>query len=221
MISLKAKIRKKFGRKTKSLREKEVLPAILYGVGIENVPIEVDEKEFEKVYQEAGESSLVSLKVDNKEYQVLIHDFDRDSIKGKFLHIDFYRPSLSEEVTVEVSLVFEGEEEVQKKSSGNLIKEIQAVEVKGLPQDLPKEIKVNLASLQNIGDKILIKDLKTSQNIKILKDPEEIVAVVVAPEKFEEEEKKEEEKPIEEKKEEKREEGKVTGTETKKEEKSK
>jgi len=118
-------------------------------------------------------------------------------------------------------LVFEGEEEVQKKSSGNLIKEIQAVEVKGLPQDLPKEIKVNLASLQNIGDKILIKDLKTSQNIKILKDPEEIVAVVVAPEKFEEEEKKEEEKPIEEKKEEKREEGKVTGTETKKEEKSK
>jgi len=188
----------------------------LYGVGIENIPLEIDEKEFEKVYREAGESSLVSLKVADKEYQVLIHDFEKDPIKGKFLHIDFYRPSLSEEVTVEVSLVFEGEEEVQKKSSGNVIKEIQAVEVKGLPQDLPKEIKVNLASLQNIGDKILIKDLKTLKNIKILKDAEEIVAIVVAAEKFEEEKKKEEEKPIEEKEEEK-----AAETETKKEEKSK
>lgn len=208
---LKAKIREKFGRKTKSLRKKGVLPAILYGTEIDNIPIEVDEKEFEKVYQEAGGSSLIPLQVDGKKYQVLIHDFNKDPLRGKLLHVDFYCPSTKKEVTAEVSLVFEGEEEFQKKLSGNLIKEIQEVFVKGLPQDLPKEIKVNLATLGNIGDKILIKDLKTSEKVKILKDPEEVVAVVVAPEKFEEEESAREEKPIkEEKVEEKIKEGKVT-----------
>ena len=194
MVSLKAKIRENFGRKTKSLRKKGVLPAILYGIGIDNLPIEVDEKEFEEVYKEAGGSSLISLEVDDKKYQVLIHGFDKDPLRGKILHVDFYHPSSYKEVTAEVSLVFEGEEEIQKSLSGNLIKEIQAVEVKGLPQDLPKEIKVDLTSLGDVGDKILIKDLKTSKNVKILKNPEEVVAVVVAPEKFEEEEKIEEEK---------------------------
>lgn len=203
MVSLKAKIRENFGRKTKSLRKKGVLPAILYGIGIDNLPIEVDEKEFEEVYKEAGESSLISLEVDDKKYQVLIHDIAQDPLRGKILHVDFYHPSSYKEVTAEVSLIFEGEEEIQKSLKGNLIKEIQAVEVKGLPQDLPKEIKVDLTSLGDIGDKILIKDLKTSKNVKILKDPKEVVAVVVAPEKFEEEEKIEkeklEEKPVEEK----------------------
>jgi len=192
MLSLQAKIREKFGRKTESLRKKGIIPAVLYGTGIKNVPIEVDEKEFEKVYREAGESSLISLRINDKKYQVLIHDVAQDPVEGKFLHIDFYHPSSRKEVAAEVSLVFEGEEEIQKETNGNLIKEFQSVEVKGLPQDLPKEIKVDLTSLQNIGDKILVKDLKTSGSVKILKDPEEIVAVIVAPEKFEEEKKEEE-----------------------------
>ena len=80
MIELKAKVRKKFGRKTNSLREKGIIPAVLYGIGIKNVAVEVDEKEFEKVYKEAGESSLISLEVDSKKYQVLIHDIAQDQI---------------------------------------------------------------------------------------------------------------------------------------------
>ena len=107
MVSLKAKIRENFGRKTKSLRKKGVLPAILYGIGIDNLPIEVDEKEFEEVYKEAGGSSLISLEVDDKKYQVLIHGFDKDPLRGKILHVDFYHPSSYKEVTAEVSFVFE------------------------------------------------------------------------------------------------------------------
>ena len=199
MIELEAKIRKKFRRKTDSLRKKGVIPAVLYGIGIKNVPVEVDEKEFEKVYKEAGESSLIFLEVDSKKYQVLIHDVAQDPVQEKFLHVDFYHPSSHKEVTAEVSLIFEGEEKIQKNLTGNLIKEIQAVEVKGLAQDLPKEIKVDLTNLKNIGDKIQIKDLKVLEKVKILRDLEETVAVIVAAEKFEEEKKIiEEEKPTEE-----------------------
>ena len=177
-----------------------MLPAVLYGVGIDNLSLKVSEKEFERVYEEAGESSLIDLRVDDKKYQVLIHDIAQDSVRDNFLHVDFYHPSSHKKVIVEVSLIFEGEEKVQKNLGGNLIKEIQAVEVKGLPQDLPKEIKVDITSLRDIGDKILIKDLKIPENIEVLNKPEEVVVVVTALEKFEEEiPVKEEKKPVEEK----------------------
>ena len=63
MLSISAKIRKELGKKVKSLREKGVLPAVLYGHKIKNLNLEVDSKEFEKIYKEAGESSLIKLKI--------------------------------------------------------------------------------------------------------------------------------------------------------------
>ena len=64
MISLVAKIRKIQGKKVKNLRQEGILPAVLYGPKIKNENLEVSLKEFEKVFQEAGESTLISLETD-------------------------------------------------------------------------------------------------------------------------------------------------------------
>ena len=56
MLSISAKIRKELGKKVKSLRKMGVLPAVLYGHKIKNLNLELDLKEFEKIYKEAGES---------------------------------------------------------------------------------------------------------------------------------------------------------------------
>jgi len=201
MLSLLAKTRKEFGKKTKTLRKKGLLPAVLYGPKIKTArPLELDEKEFEKIYQEAGESSLISLAVAGPEgkeekYLVLVHEITRDPLTEKPIHVDFYQPSLEEEVTAEVPLVFEGEAAAVKDLGGTLVKNISEVEVKSLPQNLPHEIKVNIDCLKTFEDNILIKDLLIPKEVKILKAPEEIVAAVARPEKVEEELKK----PIEEK----------------------
>ena len=61
MLSLSAKIRKDLGKKVKVLRKKGIIPGVLYGPKIKTAqPLELDEKEFEKIYQEAGESSLIT-----------------------------------------------------------------------------------------------------------------------------------------------------------------
>ena len=190
MMELKVKIREKFGRKTKSLRKKGLIPAILYGEGIKNTPLEVSEKEFEKIYQQAGESSLILLEIEgenSKKIEVLIHDLDRDPLTGKILHVDFYHPSAKKEVTAEIPIVFKGTSPAVKEMGGILVKEIQQVEVKGLPQNLPREITVNIDCLKTFDDKIQIKDLKVPQGVKILRESEEIVANVVPPRKEEEE----------------------------------
>jgi len=195
MLSLSAKIRKETGKKVKNLRSKGILPAVLYGPKTETLSLETDGKEFEKVLQAAGESSLISLEVDKKKFLVLIHAIEIEALSKKPIHVDFYQPRLDEEITAAVPLVFEGESLAVKESGGTLIKNIHEIEVKALPQNLPHEIRVNIEKLRTFEDNILIKDLVVPKEVKILKGPEEIVALVSQKQKVEEELKK----PVEEK----------------------
>lgn len=201
MIELQAKIRNKFGRQTQALRKQGLLPAVLYGEGIkENLALQVPEKDFEKAYLRAGESSLVELKANQKKFSVLIHQIAKDPISGKFLHIDFFYPSAKKQIKAEIPLIFEGEAPAVKDLNGVLAREIQTVEVKGLAQNLPREIKVNVSGLKTFEDRLSIKDLKVPPEVEILREPDEIVAHVTPPAKVEEEKPAEEKKPAEEEK---------------------
>ena len=213
MFTLSAKVRKILGRKVKTLRKQGVIPAVLYGPKTKNLSLEINLKEFEKVYKEAGESSLITLAIAKGEDEakassssdefgepkaktiVLIHDVKKDPLTDQFLHVDFYQPSLKEETEAKVPLVFEGEPPAIKELGGTLVKSISEVEIKALPQNLPHEIKVEISSLKTFEDEILVKDLKVPEGVKILRKPEEIIASVLPPEKVEEEL----EKPVEEK----------------------
>lgn len=212
MLTLKAKKREITGKKVKKLRQKDILPAVLYGPKVKNLNLELNLKEFEKIFKQVGESSLVFLELGKEKFSVLIHDTKKDPLTGKLIHVDFYQPILTEEVIVTVPLIFEGEALAVKELGGTMVKEISEIEVKALPQNLPHEIKVNIAILKTFEDEILIKDLKVPEGIKIQREPDEIVAVVTPPEKVEEElvkpikEKVEEVEKVEEKKEEEREE---------------
>jgi len=187
MTNISAKIRKDLGKKVKKIREKGIVPAVLYGPKIKNTLLEVDLKSFEKAYKEAGESSLVQLSTDKDKFLVLIHAIELDAISQKPIHIDFYQPRLDEEITARIPLVFEGESEAIKNLGGTLIKNIHELEVKALPQNLPHEIKVDISKLKTFQDAILVKDLLAVKEVKIIKDLEETVAFVSEPEKVEEE----------------------------------
>ena len=189
------------------------MPGVLYGPTRQKggypkkaQPLELNEKQFEKVYKEAGESSLISLEVEGKRFPVLIHEIQLAPLTGKPIHVDFYQPALEEEVTVEVPLVFEGTSPAVKDLGGTLVKNISELKIKAKPQNLPHEIKVNIESLKTFEDNIKISNLKVPEGVRILKGPEEFVASVSPPEKVEEElvkpieEKVEEVEKVEEKK---------------------
>lgn len=197
MFTLKAKIRKEIGKRTKSIKKAGLIPAVVYGNGVKNISIEVDYKEFNKVLLTAGESSLISLKIEGetKERPVLVHDIQKDYVTDKFIHLDFYQASLDQEVEVSVPLIFEGVSLAIKDLGGTLVKEAQEIKVKALPQNLPHDIKVDISVLNNFEDEIKVKDLKVSVGVRIMKGAEDMVAKVVPQAKVEEDL----EKPIEEK----------------------
>ncbi|OGZ17868.1 MAG: hypothetical protein A2Z78_01450, partial [Candidatus Nealsonbacteria bacterium RBG_13_36_15] len=167
MLTLSARIRQITGGKTKILSKRGLLVAVVYGPKLKTTSLEVDLKEFKKIYQEAGESSLITLKLPEikKEYPVLIHEIQKDPLSNEPIHIDFYQVSLTKEVEAEVPLIFEGEAEAVKGLGGTLVKNFSELKVKALPQNLPKEIKVSTENLKTFEDKILIKDLRLPKEI--------------------------------------------------------
>jgi len=187
MLTLLAKIREILGRKTNSLRRDGLIPAVLYGQGKKSQSIEVNYKEFAKLYEESGESSLISVDVSGKKTPVLIHEIQRDPVSGKFIHLDFYQVNLEEKIEAKIPLVFENEAPAIKDLGGTLVKVIHEIEIKAKPEDLPKEIKVDISVLKTFEDHVAVKDLQFPPGVEVLRKPEEIVAEAKPAEKIEEE----------------------------------
>lgn len=173
----------------KRLEEKnpDYIPAVIYGPGIENNNISINLKEFSQLFSEAGESTLISLESkDGANYFALVHDVQKDPLSGEFIHVDFYQPNLEKKVEVSVPITFTGIAPAVKELGGTLVKNFLEVDVKALPQNLPHSIEVSVAGLNTFDDVVTIKDLIVPEGVEILKDPEEIIALVTEVEKEEE-----------------------------------
>lgn len=196
-LSLNVKIRTVTGGKVNGLRHQGQIPAVVYGHGLKNQNITVAALEFNKLFKEAGESSLVDLKIDDKKpIQVLIHDLQYDPVKHVIRHIDFYQVNVTEKIIAEVKLKFIGESPAVKEQGGVLVTPITKVKIECLPKDLIHELEVDISSLKTFDDTIRIKDLIIPAGIKILAAVDQAVVLVEAP-RSEEEIKKLEEKPEE------------------------
>lgn len=186
MLELKAEPRQELGKKVNKKRKAGLIPAVIYGHEIKAEPLYVSMKEFLKVYNEAGESSMIGLEVAGKKRNVLIHDIAKGALDDKIIHIDFYQVRMDEKIKTKVPLEFIGESEAVKAEGGVLVKNIQEIEVEALPQDLPHHIDVDISSLKNFQDHIFIKDLNINEKVKVLAGIEEVVALVTPPRSEEE-----------------------------------
>jgi len=192
MLKLIAKLRQETGRHNKVIREQKMIPAVLYGHKVKNLNLVVKEQEFDKIYKQAGESTLIKVNIkadgDEKEKEriVLIYKTEKDAVSDKIIHIDFYQVKMDKEISIEIPLVFINKSDAVEADKGVLIKNIQVVEVEALPQDLPSEIEVDISALKTFDDNIYIKDLKIPEKSKIKNNPEDSVASVIPPRTTEE-----------------------------------
>lgn len=195
MLTLKATKRKILGKKTKFLRDKDIIPTVVYGYKFEPIIIQVAYQEFEKIYKEAGKSSIINLEIDKENpIKSIIYDIQYHPVTDKIQHVDFYKIKAGQKVKVEVVLNFIGASPVVKELGGSLIINLDKVEVECLPEDLIHEIDVDVSVLTSFGKSIRVKDLKVPQSVEILQDSEATVIHAEEPRK----EKEVEEEPTEE-----------------------
>ncbi|MBI4119482.1 MAG: 50S ribosomal protein L25 [Parcubacteria group bacterium] len=179
-MELQVQKRDIFGKAVRKLRDQGLIPVELYGHGVENLHLSVAEKEFNRIFKEAGEHTVITVALEGEKRPALIHDVSFDPLSGRVRHVDFYQVRMDEKIRAGIPIIFEGESAAVKDQSGILVKSLQEVEVEALPGDLPHEFKVNLGMLDEIGKCIYVKDIKFGGEVKALIDPETVIATVTA-----------------------------------------
>lgn len=179
---LSVETRDVFGRKTDKGRKAGLIPAVVYGRGIDSINLWVKALDFARLIKKSGESTMFSLEIDGKNNRnVIIYDIQNDPVTDNAIHIDFFQVRMDEEIEKEVELEYVGESPAVRDSGGVLVKSIGQIEVKCLPVDLPSEIKVDISVLKTFDDYIYVKDLDISDKVKVDLDPETVVALVSPP----------------------------------------
>jgi large subunit ribosomal protein L25 len=176
-VVLKAEKRDVIGKQVKALRRAGKLPAVIYGRHTEAINVSLDAHSASLVLGKLTSSSLVTLALDGKEYPALVREKQRDYIKNRLLHVDFLTISLTETIRTNVSVHLFGVSTAVKDYNAVLVQNLESLEVECLPTDLPERIDLDIAVLMKPGDGIRVRDVKVSDKVQILNDPDTMVAV--------------------------------------------
>ncbi len=180
-MELTATARDKFGKQVKALRKEGLVPAELYGRGVENRHLSVSAKEFGKVFKEAGTNTIVTLAMGGEKRPILIHDVACDLLTGEPAHVDFYQVRLDEKIRAKVPLEFVGEAPAVKVKGGVLNKSMTEIEVEALPQDLPHSLQVDLSALDEIDKSVYVRDLAVPKSVTLLVGGDTAIATATPP----------------------------------------
>lgn len=161
-MQLNAQKRKEFGKENKKLRRERNIPGVVFGKGLESIPITLNVNDFVKVYTAAGETNLVDLKIDGTTEKVLIKEVQVHPVSSSILHANFHKVNLKEKVTASIPVEIEGEEENALVKSGEALvfAVFNEIEIEALPTDLPDAFIVNVKDLAEIGAGITLAELK-------------------------------------------------------------
>ncbi|HBI17222.1 MAG: 50S ribosomal protein L25 [Candidatus Moranbacteria bacterium GW2011_GWF2_34_56] len=186
-ISLKAESRDLETENLNLKRKGGLIPAVLYGQSKENKHVWVNNLEFGKVFEQAGENTVVVLEINGgAKENVIIYDYQMDSLSGKIVHIDLLRVNMKEEIETKIPLNFIGESPAVKENGGTMVKSLDDVAVKCLPGNMPQEFVVDLAKLVTFEDRFTVGDLNVPADVEVLDNLETIIASVSAPRSEEE-----------------------------------
>ena len=187
-IVLKASQRTVLGKQVKAIRRDGKLPAVLYGRHLEPISIVMDLRETSKSLMGLAPSALVTLDVDGTQHRALVREKQRNKLSGTLLHVDFLAVSMTEKLRAHVYIEFTGVASAIKDFDGVLVTGMDEVEVECLPQDLPERMYVDISGLAKIGDGIYVRNLAVPEGVKILEEPDTMVALIAAQAAVEEEE---------------------------------
>ncbi len=175
-IVLQAEKREATGKnQVKKLRNKELIPGVIYAKNQENVNVQFAARDFEKVLRQAGTSTIITLDIEGEGKEVLIKEFASHAYKNQFLHVDFQAIDQNESIRVTVPVVLVNRDDMNE-VTGVLVQNLESVEVECLPKYIPQTADVDVKEMA-IGDNMTVADLDiaSNENITILAEEDEVV----------------------------------------------
>lgn len=162
----------------KKLRQNGFLPGNINGKGIDSIAIIVNKSDLRKKINTFGRNAIFKLNMSGKKsYDVIIKEIQNSPIEGD-LHVDFQQISLSEEVKTDVILKIVGKESIDAQKL-ILTHHLDSIVVKGLPQDIPDSIEIDVSNLK-VGAVLTVADISVPKGLICENDPEHMVISINA-----------------------------------------
>lgn len=166
------------------LRGQGLVPAVVYGAGVENQSIVVTAREVERLLSSGRASALIQLelaegKKKKKATPVLIKEIQRDPIRGTVRHLDFYAVAMDHAVVTQIPVVVRGEDK-RRDLAGIVQHVLHHLEVSALPGDLPEHVEVDVSTVP-MGHSLHVADLTLPKGVKAVTPTEDVVVSIVAP----------------------------------------
>jgi large subunit ribosomal protein L25 len=179
---------------SRRLRDNGLVPGVLYGNGGQAHPFCIEERELRRVL--TGDHGLhaildVVLEGQQKAHHAVLKEYQLDPTRARLLHIDLQEVRLDQAIHTQVVVELVGESEGVKE--GGVLSQVnREVNVEALPMEVPDRLELDVSSMV-IGDTLRVSDLRVPEGVKLLDDPETVLASVTPPTKIEEPEVVEEE----------------------------
>jgi len=179
-LTLEATTRETLGKKTRFLRRQGITPAHLFGHNLKSLSIQCNTAELRSIIAQAGTATILNLKIDTEKLprKVLIREIQHGPLGKQLLHADFYQIRLTEKIKVDIPLLLVGEAPAMKQKGRLLMQTLTGLSVECLPDKLPSEIKVDLSTLEEVGQAIHVKDLTLDPDITITNDPDQLIVKI-------------------------------------------
>ena len=163
------------------VRVSGLIPAVVYGAGIDPVAVTVDPKIITRIlYSESGHNTIFDLNVEGAPaVKAMIVDWQNEPIKGKLLHIDLKRIAMDRAIRVSVPIQLTGVPVGVKTQGGVLEHILREVEIECLPGNIPDHLDIDVSGLE-LNGAIHVSDLAHGGSIKFLVLDDTTVANVVA-----------------------------------------
>jgi large subunit ribosomal protein L25 len=163
------------------LRSRGMIPGVLYAAGKEAVAVAVSPRQIGAILKSAaGENTLFDLEVQGSRRKVILKEYQREPLRGELLHADFYEVALDRPIEVSVHIELSGTPVGVKLGGGIVDFVTRDLEVSCLPADIPEKITVDISHLE-VNKHLRVSELRLGDKVKVLADPDVVIAHVVLP----------------------------------------
>ena len=181
-VSISGSLRENVGKKdAKNQRKNGLVPCVLYG-GDKQLPLLVEEKSFKDLIY-TPEVRYVELDLEGQNYKAIVQEAQFHPVTEKLLHVDFLEVIQGKPITIDIPLHITGNS-LGVMRGGKLSKRVRKLKVKGLLDDIPENITVDISNL-DILDTVKIEDIQL-KNISIIDIPSKVVVAILSSRNVEE-----------------------------------
>jgi large subunit ribosomal protein L25 len=166
-------------RSARRLRRDGQVPGVIYGGGDEPQHFAVDARILRNTLARAGQ--VIEVSIDGSSTNVLIKDVQRHPVRGEAVHVDLLRVRMDVAIHATVPIEFHNHEEAPGVVEGGIFnQELREVNIEALPGDIPDSIVYDVSRLV-MNETVTLDVLTAPQGVKLLDDPETVIATITPP----------------------------------------